>query len=71
MFGLLYFAEGFASNTNRRLARNGMALTALFRSSSLMERASKRAVFMFALVGSVKSDSKSLSLREIANSSLP
>ena len=68
---LLYFVEGFAKYTNRRLARNGMALTALFKSVSLMVRASRRAVFMSALVGSVKSDSKSLSLRLMANSSLP
>src|ERR1051325_3951306 len=52
--GLLYFVEGFCNNTKRRLARNGMALTALLNSSSLIERASRRAVFMSALVGSVK-----------------
>src|ERR1044072_3566995 len=69
--GLLYFEEGFARRTNLRFARNGMALTALFRSFSSMERASRRAVFMSALVGSVKSESNSLSLRVIANSSLP
>src|SRR5215213_944511 len=69
--GLLYLEEGFCSSTRRRLARNGMALTALFRSSSLAERASSRAVFMSALVGSAKSDSNSLSLRVMANSSLP
>ena len=68
---LLYFEEGFASKTRRRFARNGMAFTAVFRSFSLTERASRRAVFMSALVGSVKSESNSLSLRAMANSSLP
>src|SRR3972149_4570957 len=39
--GLLYFADGLARITNRFDARNGMALTALFNSSSLMVRASR------------------------------
>ena len=50
---------------------HGMELTALFRSFSVMERASRRVVFISAVVGSVNSDSKSLSLRVMANSSLP
>src|SRR5688500_14333395 len=60
--GLLYFEEGFVRNTKRLFARNGMALTALFRSFSLMERASRRAVFISELVGLGNSGSETLIL---------
>ncbi|WP_345296538.1 hypothetical protein [Candidatus Villigracilis affinis] len=69
--GLLNFPDGPAIKTSLFDARKGIALTALLRSFSVMVRASRRVVFMSAVVGSVKSDSKSLSLRVIANSSLP
>ena len=69
--GLLNFPDGFDKITSRFGARNGMALIALFRSFSLIVRASRRAVFMSALVGSGNSDSNSRTRRMMANSSLP
>src|SRR3990170_3867853 len=58
--GLLYLEDGFERMTSLFGARKGMALTALFKSFSVIVRASRWAVFIPAVVTSLKSDSKSL-----------